>query len=535
MRFCTLASAIGLLTLTTTAAEPGYVPGQVLVKLNPSVRGTVAPGVAGGIAQFGLERLDEECRRWQAAAVKPLVPGRVPAAVESGADMLYLVSFDPRYAMHDVAAGYNATGLVEYTCPNAVLPVAGGSDEVPNDPRYSEQWHLPRIRAPQAWDIAHGDRSVIVAVIDDGPVWTREDIRGNLWVNVREDINGNGRFDTLPAPDGDLDGVDQDGNGYVDDVIGFDFLDGDPNPMASGSDDHGTACWGVANAVTDNDTGLAAPPWNVRGMALRCGGGGFIYLAAAISAIYYGIGKGAWVYSMSFGGRTPYPPLDNACQDLWSSGGISVASVGSSNPTYPAAYENVIAVTASDRRDYRASFAGYGTYVDVCAPGVEILTTSRSGYMFYDGTSLSTALTAGVLAWYKSACPGITNDSALALLYDRCDSMPDPLYPQGLLGHGRIAMVDSVQVGVEAIDPRAAGSKLEATVVRGRLVLPAANGEGREANGACLLDAAGQKVMELRAGANDVRHLASGVYFARAEPQASSSKPQVVRKVVVVR
>ena len=543
MQLSTLASALCLLASSVTASGDRCVPGQAIIKLDPSLRGTVNPVLHDGTVVMGVPGVDELCRRRHVTAFKRLVPAPHPRPVvlASGADMLYLVSVDASSDVDEVRREFEQCPQVEYACPNALLPLHGVAEDVPNDPRFGEQWALPRIRAPQAWDTAHGDSSVVIAVMDDGLLWSHEDIRSNLWVNTPEDLNGNRRFDTLPPPNGDMDGIDQDGNGYVDDVIGWDFVDGRPNPMPEGSDDHGTPCWGVANAVTDNGMGIAAPPWNVRGMALRCGGGGSVNLAAAIAAIYYGIDKNVWVHSMSFGSTSPYQPMNDACQAIWGAGALSVASAGSDGMSYPAAYPNVIAVTSSDQNDYKASWAAYGTWIDVCAPGVQILTTSRYGYLFFDGTSISAPMVAGVLAWFRSAYPDITNDSALALLYERCDSMPDPLYPQGLLGHGRIAMMDSGPSGAaEASAPQASRSDPVATIVHGVLWQSGAGHDRNPAEdfGSCpkpdLVDATGRAIMSLYPGPNDVRALAPGIYFVR-RAYGVGREASSVTKVVLTR
>jgi subtilisin family serine protease len=481
------------------------VAGQVIVKLDSGTPGTQPEK---------LPVIDELCQRWDIRSFKPMIRGRFKTG------LLYLVSFDPGADVQQVVSDFDACPGIAYACPNVLIPLDGQRDETPNDPRFAEQWYLDRIRAPQAWNLSHGDSSVVIAVIDDGLRYNHQDIEANVWINPAEDINHNRRFDLLPPPGGDLDGIDQDSNGYVDDVIGYDFLDDDPNPIAGTNDNHGTHGWGVANAVTDNGLGISAPAWNVRGMALRCGGSGNIDLAAAVEAIYYSIGKGAWVVSMGWGLLTPYAPLEAACTDAWESGSLIVASAGSqsgSAPIYPASYPNVIAIAASDRNDMRASFTGYGAWVDLCAPGLDILSTAdSSSYQNWSGTAGATQLTAGVLCWLKSAYPTLTNDSALTILLDLCDSMPDPSYPQGLLGAGRLAMVPDSTNRIDEEQLRmgiCAG--LRTTIVRGYLLLPQASSVERQ-TASVLLNISGRKVLDLHPGANDVSRLAPGIYFLKS-------------------
>jgi subtilisin family serine protease len=490
------------------------MPGRLIVQLADSRAG-------GGTSDVGDAELARLGAKWGVTSWRRIVPPRLGArAGKSATDRLFVVAFSETLDVSSVAAALRNSPAVEYAGPDAMLQCFGQIDDEPDDPRFPEQWYLRKIRAPQAWSDTHGDSSVAITVIDDGVFWPHEDIRGNLWVNAAEDINHNGRLDTLPPPDGDLDGIDQDGNGYVDDVIGWDFVDNDPNPMPALGDDHGTFCWGASDAATNNAAGIAAPPWNVRGMALRCGEGGLIYVSAAIAAIYYGLGEGAWVFSMSFGSSSPYPPLEQACQAIRDQGALAVAASGSTDPVYPAAYPSVIAVAASDSNDYHAAFSGYGPWVDVCAPGVNIISTTPSGYETWSGTSCATPLASGVLAWMKSRFPSITDDSAQTLLYAWCDSMPDPLYPQGLLGHGRIAMTDSGGSGIS--EPRVPWSFRPArypALVRGVMWLPA--DAGQRYTPSVLLDIAGRKVLRLQPGANDISRLGSGVYFLVSDRDSS--------------
>ncbi len=521
---CLLAGlqAVGQTVAVLPSGEK-YIAGQMLVQLRGELRGQVR------ISRdcFGVPQLDELCRREGVTGVERVIrnPKPGPATLAAGSDLLFLLSFGAESDIPRLLSEFVELPEVAGAWPNAVLDLCQ-ADQIPNDPRYGEQWHLPRIRAPQAWDSAHGDSSVIIAVIDDGLDWTQEEIAANLWINSAEDINGNGRFDLDWYPDGDLDGVDQDGNGYTDDVIGFDYVGGDPDPMPADTNGHGTGCWGAANAVTNNGLGVAAPTWNCRAMALRCGSSAGINLGAAIAAVNYALDKGAWVFSMSFSSASPYEPLNNACQVIWSAGALSVAAAGGeTDSTYPAAFPNVIAVAASDRDDKKAPFSAFGDWIDVCAPGVGILSTLPTGLKLYDGTSIATPIVAGVLAWFKSAYPGMTNDSALTLLYNYCDSMPDSLYRAGLLGHGRVAMTDSAVEGVTDWRRQPGGSRAQVTLAR--RVLAVAGTPGREAAAVALLDASGRSALELRPGPNDVSRLAPGVYFVR--------EADTVRKVVLTR
>ena len=444
--------------IITAADGERYTAGQIIIELNPALRGEVAQTEQDGIALFSVPALDELGRRYKVDDISQLMrdPNPSPAAKELGCDLQYCVQFDQTIDVRAAIQAYEELDEVEYACPNAWLELdktdASGSltDELPDDPHYNVQWHLAKIGAPFAWAVAKGDTNVLALVLDDGLDWVHPDIEANVWVNPLEDLNGNGRFDTLYAPEGDLDFVDNDGNGYTDDVIGFDLVGGDPNPMPSYPDYHGTHTWGIVNAVTDNNEGIAAAPWNARGMAVRCGHSGGINLGAAVNAIYYGVPKGIWCVSMSFGSSSPYTPLANACTYAWNEGCVLFASAGNDGVEirrYPACGASVENTAASNSSDMKASFSTYGTWVDVTAPGDGIYSTvprANGSYAGASGTSMSCPLAAGVACWLKSLDPTLTNVQCTSRMHAACESMPDPLFTQGKLGAGRVSMANVV-------------------------------------------------------------------------------------------
>jgi len=505
------------------------VAGQVIVKLNPSLRGRVTPP-GNGPSGFGVEELDSICQREGMTGVVRLVPQPHPGrlVLDSGADLLYLLSFSRAADVGRLMREFQGQAAVDGVWPNAVFDVEMTTTyEVPNDSLYSQQWYLPRIRAPQAWDIAHGDTSVVVGSIASGVAWTHPDIESNLWVNTPEDINRNGRFDPFPAPEGDIDGIDEDGDGRADDVIGYDFYSGDPNPMPDSGDDYGTMCLGAANAATANGIGIAAPPWNVRGAALRCGSGGAIVLSSAIAAIYYCVSKEFWVLAMPWSGRSQYQPLFDACQVAWAAGRVLVAS-GTGEVCYPACYHGVISIGATDHSDHLLTGSNH---ISIGSPGADIVVpTADSGYMVVDQLNgAACELAAGVLAWFKSTYPGLTNVLAESLMYEIADTVPGT-------GCLRIAMVPDTG---SAVDERVllAEQRLPATtVVRGELMIGVVSSQ-YSAYRAELADINGRRVMELHGGANDVSGLQAGVYFVREYAVVSGqySGSALVRKIIIAR
>lgn len=305
----------------------------------------------------------------------------------------------------------------------------------PNDLN-PQQWNLPKINAAGAWDLSTGSNKVI-AIVDDAVRLTHEDLAANIWNNPLE-IAGNG--------------IDDDGNGYVDDVHGYDVADDDSDPMvpvtATNSEfTHGTHCSGIAAGVSNNGKGIASIGYNNKIMAVKCkesadlGGS----LPFAYSGLIYAIETHADVISMSWGGyyySATYQLLFDVAYDA---GIICVAAAGNSNtdiPMYPASYDHVISVGATDQNDLRASFSNYGNTVDVSAPGVDIYSTlagSDNAYGMLSGTSMACPLVSGLCALMLSYDPTLTPDELERCLKDNADNI-DNANPAflGKLGAGRI-------------------------------------------------------------------------------------------------
>jgi subtilisin family serine protease len=252
--------------------------------------------------------------------------------------------------------------------------------------------------AVAAWDKTTGSSDVIVAVIDTGIRYTHQDLTGQMWINPGE-VPGNG--------------VDDDGDGYIDNVHGIDAVNGDGDPMDDNN--HGTHCAGTIGARANNGHPHVGVAWEVRLMACKfLSADGWGYVSGAIECIDFAVANGAKVLSNSWGGGGFSQSLYDAIARARDAGVIFVAAAGNSgadtdsSPSYPSAYdlENIIAVAAIDRRGKLASWSNYGaTTVDVGAPGVDIYSctaSSDSSYANYSGTSMATPHVAGVLALLRA-------------------------------------------------------------------------------------------------------------------------------------
>ena len=342
-----------------------------------------------------------------------------------GADGLTLVQ-TPKELTHGQlqAALRNVPGFRSLEPDFAVTTAALANDEY-----FSLEWGLHNtgqsggkldadIDAPEAWDITRGDGSVVVGVIDSGIDYTHPDLAGAIWTNPNEKA----------------DGVDNDGNGYVDDLRGWDFFNNDNNPMDDNG--HGTHVAGTIAATADNGFGVAGVA-KAKVMALKfLGADGTGSTSAAIAAVNYATqmkkaGVNIPLTNNSWGSGGGSTELYNAIKANADAGMLFVAAAGNggadhvgdnndTTPNYPANYnlDNIVSVAATDRLDNRGSFSNYGaTTVDLAAPGVTIASLApNGGYVYMDGTSMASPHVAGAAALafsYNKAATAAQVKSAL--------------------------------------------------------------------------------------------------------------------------
>ncbi|NQV17224.1 MAG: S8 family serine peptidase [Armatimonadetes bacterium] len=327
-------------------------------------------------------------------------------------------------------------------------------DFIPDDPQYNMQWHHPVIESPQAWDYSWGSDEIIIGIVDAGIKWNHPDLQDNIWINEPElNSTSGGNPMTINWTSGTVsggNGIDDDGNGKVDDCIGWNFYNNNNQSYQSlAANDHGTHVGGCAGAVGNNGVGVVGSTMNVKLISSRHAPTNiaFPYVQSPINGMYYCIDSGADVVNCSFGGTGNSYQYNLVADYAVSHGSLIIASAGnnaSNNgtlPHYPSDATNAISVAATGQNDIIASFSNYGDPIDVSAPGVDIRSTviGGSGYDNYQGTSMASPTVTGIAALIKSLHPGISGLDLKARLEMTCDNI-DALNPgyEGWLGSGRV-------------------------------------------------------------------------------------------------
>jgi subtilisin family serine protease len=310
------------------------------------------------------------------AGVAALKWAQTPAATVDVVKSAILLGVDPKSSL----AGLVGTGGRLNACKTLVAGCPSPNPLTPNDTRFAELWGLQQasdfdIDAPEAWRTEAGDPGVIVAVVDTGVVYNHPELDDNIWANPGE-IAGNG--------------VDDDGNGFVDDVRGWDFVGDDNDPRDT--DGHGTHVAGTIGAEGNNGAGVAGVNWDVSLMPLRAGDSSGLTSEDIAASFIYACGKGAKVVNGSFGGFVPSLSVLAALQSPACQNTLFVFAAGNDgfsndiDPVYPCSFgappddlPNIICVAATDRNDELADFSNYGfASVDLAAPGVDVLSTAPS-------------------------------------------------------------------------------------------------------------------------------------------------------------
>jgi thermitase len=381
-----------------------------------------------------IVRFRPSARQSSRAALHAAVGARVLRSM----DLIpaHLVQFPSGTDIKEAVATYENDPDVLYAEPNYLYR----AELMPDDASFAAQWGLHNtgqnggnvdadIDAPEAWELQTGSSNVVVAVIDTGVDYRHSDLAPNLWTNEAE-LNG-------------VAGVDDDGNGIVDDIYGARWTDGNGEPTSGDPIDgygHGTHVSGIIGAVGNNGIGVAGVNHRVRLMSLKfLDDEGYGSAADAIAAIEYAVAEGAYLTSNSWGGGPFSQALRDAIAAAESAGQLFVAAAGNGGsdqigddndifPQYPSSYDlaSIISVAASTEQDDLAYFSNYGRQsVDLAAPGTDILSTLPGNtYGFESGTSMATPYVSGVAALLFAHAPGASAQEVKQWILEGVDPIP---------------------------------------------------------------------------------------------------------------
>ncbi|MDK9698890.1 MAG: S8 family serine peptidase [bacterium] len=476
MKLSLLLRLVFVFFASVAFAIPQYTPNRVWLRITPAFSENT-PQLEDGtiLAPVGNPKIDEILTRYNVTALLPLIPHdpiskRNRYFYEYNLYRDYKIVIDPKQTklsreedLWALAAELKLSNAVDDASP---IPFRTVSYQ-PNDWALNGQnsWGIDSCHGKQAWDLQRGDSTILAVTIDTGVNFLHPDLVQNIQINSAEDIDHDDQFTTA-----DNNGIDEDNNGYIDDVIGYDFVsytltDETPavgeeyGPRDNSPGDvhgHGTHVIGSIAARTDNSLGVSAASFNVKTICLRAG---FAWLSGTtlrgsgtdedfVPAIHYAVNRGARIISISFGGSGTFQPYQDEINYARANNCLMFAAAGNNNSqtmSYPAAYTNMLAVAALGTGNVRASFSNYGTWVDISAPGVSIWSTMANNtyhandYLAWSGTSMASPTAASVAALVLSRRPGMTDDELESYLLTTAHNIDaeNPTYV-GRLGVGII-------------------------------------------------------------------------------------------------
>jgi len=412
--------------------------------------------------RFGIPHLDMALNQYPIKSISqpfPLNAKSPRTAKRYELTKIFEIEFADEVPLLYIIKVLNQTKLFEYVEPIYIRQ----TNATPNDPLLTnQQIFLEQIKAFDAWDIHKGELGgeILIGICDSGTEWYHSDLVANLWMNLDEDANGNGTTIVWDAglgryklDPGDINGIDDDGNGKVDDLVGWNFWiwDGTParDPNGSSNNSHGTHVAGIAAGVTNNSNGIASISWNVKFLPTKHSSnssGALIYFG--YHGIVYLTEMGAHIINCSWGGDG-FSFVEKDVIDFARDEDVVIfASAGNDyidKIQYPSGYPGVINIASVNRFDNKTDYSTCGISVDACAPGGEspgiwfYSTIPNNIYSYKYGTSMATPFVAGAFALLKSYRDTWTNEQLVKQFLGSCDdiSTENPGYDDKL-GYGRI-------------------------------------------------------------------------------------------------
>ncbi|CAN5635686.1 hypothetical protein BH10BAC5_BH10BAC5_01050 [soil metagenome] len=434
-----------------------YSPNVIVFKLKEEFRSTASENMINNsslisaLDYLGAGNVEKKFKGEQ----KPAAEKNSWGAEYADLSLIYQTKYSKNITMEDAVNQVYASGTVEYAYPHYIQKVCF----TPNDPFYTSntgQYFINKVQCPAGWDIQQGDTNVVVGIVDSGTDWDHPDLAANVKMNYADPI----------------DGIDNDGDGYIDNFRGWDLggadyanVVGDNDPMIMGSNNnHGSHVSGDACAVTNNGIGVSSPGFKCKFLPVKCaadndtrGPGGEGYIIAGYEGIQYAADHGANIINCSWGGTGGSQfEQDVITYATINKNAVVVCAAGNDglNETFfPAGYKYVIGVGATTSTDAKASFSNYGPVVDVCAPGNNTYSTLwNNSYATFSGTSMASPIACGVAAIIKSQFPaynGLQVGEKLRMTCDNIDAL-NPSYA-GLLGRGRVNMLRALTISSPSV------------------------------------------------------------------------------------
>ncbi len=435
------AQEVNSFSMPAGITKADYAPHTLIIKIAPAQNART---------QSGTDALTEIRSLTGVNRIEPAIPVRKRQASARARTQRPLVDIDNIYKIK-LAEGQDLEVMINrllqmeqvlYAEPYYLLKPLGinASEYVPNDPAAAKsggaQTYLARIKAYQAWAVEKGDTSITIGILDTGIEFGHQDLSDNLKNNSNDPING----------------LDDDGDGYVDNYSGWDFADEDNDPTAD-QNIHGILVTGLAAASTDNNTGIAGTGFRSRYMPVKIFSSVDGSFFQGYEAVAYAADQGCQVINLSWGGANAFSYFGQDMIDyaVLEKDAVVVAAAGNSGKFenfYPASFNHVLSVGQTDNNDNRVNTSTYGYFVDLLAPGQSIYTTSgKDGYQSNGGSSLSAPMVSGTAALMRASYPEL---NALQIM-EKLRLASDDIYAVGnnanfaeKLGRGRLNMLKAL-------------------------------------------------------------------------------------------
>ncbi len=425
---------------STYQLQPGvtssdYMANTIIIKVKPEFRALC------GESDIQIPTFQKLINQASIIGIKKMFPHDLPPIKEYNEQGQKMIDLSLIYVLHysgnaDLVKTINLflhSGIVVYAEPKFIPH----TQSTPNDPSIGSQYFLTNIQAYAAWNISQGDTNVVIGITDTGTDTDHPDLAANIKHNYADPING----------------IDDDGDGYIDNFTGWDVGENDNDPLVGtcGNCSHGSHVSGCADAVTNNGVGVASPGYNCKFMPVKIADATGA-LTQAYEGIRYAADHGCQIINCSWGGsgggQSSQDVINYATINKNSLVVVAAGNNGNSSPFYPASFDNSLGVAATTQSDAKASFSNFGNSIDVCAPGSGIYSTIYdNSYANESGTSMASPIVAGCAAIVKSFFPTYTArqiGERLRATCDNIDAVSGNIPYANKLGKGRVNLYSAL-------------------------------------------------------------------------------------------